>query len=352
MRATDFIIEALNWNTAQQEAQSKGLILEPRSGNAKKYGYILSIPQEKYKHLEDKVDDNFFSHMNHKTWIVVNNLKSFPGAIAELEKTLKVIQGIESGSGIEKDLGKEDFYAWLQKQYQDSLSETSHLRANYQLYVPRDASHKPHHVDKNQARASSWTYDFDDKGEVYPAKRKEYGLAEDLKGALLPGVSQVKRPGGSKPSAQSFWTSSARKVRDYWTSEWVERVVAGSPDWWNEFGYLYKINSQARILRITGDHDIFDIAKHYQKRTGDYYKITRGSDWDNPVRSKFPWDQITQHWDAVYVPHPDHSMDYGLGFTYGWDCESTVWFNPRASLTLVGKVRIAPLDSRYSDEED
>jgi hypothetical protein len=112
---------------------------------------------------------------------------------------------------------------------------------------------------------------------------------------------------------------------------------------------LYKINPQARVLQITGDYEILDIARHYQLRNSDYYDLENGSEgWDN-LRSKFPWDQIVEHWDAVYVPHPSTSLDYGLGFTYGWDCESTVWFNPQASLTMVGKVKIKPLDSREDD---
>jgi len=53
------------------------------------------------------------------------------------------------------------------------------------------------------------------------------------------------------------------------------------------------------------------------------------------MRYNFPWDEISKHFDAVW-----HSgSGYDRDFMYGWDVESTAWFNTDF-LQLIGEVPV------------
>jgi hypothetical protein len=70
-------------------------------------------------------------------------------------------------------------------------------------------------------------------------------------------------------------------------------------------------------------------------------EYTQDYDRGMKMRSAFPWDAVAKNFDAVR-----HSRPYGHSdFMYGWDVESTVWFDTRF-LQLVGEVPVAKWDDR------
>ena len=74
--------------------------------------------------------------------------------------------------------------------------------------------------------------------------------------------------------------------------------------------------------------------------------LRRADEEKYALMKDFPWQDIRKHWDGV---NHHHSFDR-YGFTYGWDVESTAWFNTDV-LTYVGEVDILPQDSRRDDED-
>jgi hypothetical protein len=103
----------------------------------------------------------------------------------------------------------------------------------------------------------------------------------------------------------------------------------------NETGYLYKVSHNVTVLEMDNDQhaeEIYDIFNRLGRGATKFYDREESY---RSMTSDFPWDQVAMHFDCV------HHYDYGRGneFTYGWDVESSAFFNP-AVLTLVGKVKI------------
>lgn len=119
----------------------------------------------------------------------------------------------------------------------------------------------------------------------------------------------------------------------FWTSTYID--LAGTPwsDWLrflqeahyahdsvqSNLGYVYTVAEDAEILVLDEEDDLASIIDDY----GD----TNGA---------FAWEEIARDYDAFHV------TDNGYRYMPGWDCESTVWFNPR--FTAVEEVDI---DSDY-----
>lgn len=230
------------------------------------------------------------------------------------------------------------------KQHGDRMTE------RYQLFVPRANPGAQTPRDRRLSNLAS-TYAYDDEGNLNPGydkreqPRKELSPTgqDDIKEAapiLAPGKSNSP-PGGNKPQA-AFWTSTAHKTNNGWTSDWSRWTSENHPSWFSPVGYLYKVKSGALIAKINNDFDAENIYYAFQNlgraemdHTNSYDRLTKG----------FPWDQLVKHVDAV-----NHSGFHyqNSRFVYGWDVESTAWFDT-SHLQLVGKVPVA--QPRENDDD-
>jgi hypothetical protein len=223
------------------------------------------------------------------------------------------------------------------KQYGEEMTE------RYQLFVPRGNGAAQSARDRRLKNLAS-PYAYDDEGNLQPSyddwekPRKELSPTgqDDVKEAapfLAPGKSNSP-PGGNKPEA-AFWTSTARKTNNGWTSDWAKWISENHPSWFSPVGYLYKVTPGALITQINSDRDAERIYYAFQNlgraemdHNDSYGRLTKG----------FPWDQLVKHVDAV-----NHSgfRFQDSRFVYGWDVESTAWFDT-SHLQLVGEVPVAP----------
>jgi hypothetical protein len=105
-------------------------------------------------------------------------------------------------------------------------------------------------------------------------------------------------------------------------------------------GYLYKVKPGALILELNSDHDAERIYQAFES-LGTAQPIDYSSSYGRLTKA-FPWDQVVKHFDGVRHGGYNSRDD----FIYGWDCESTAWFNT-SFLTLVAEVPI----SRYREDE-
>lgn len=229
------------------------------------------------------------------------------------------------------NLGKKD---WEELQYlkDESLQVGNQLAASgYQLYMPNPVKMPKSTQEKRRsmfADPSAWA----DDGNLDPASEKYVYGNNDIspnginESAPIIGPSRTNvPPGRNKPHAQ-LWTSTATKNRNgSWSSEWVDWCEYEAPEWMAPKGYLYKVKPGARILRLN------------EMSAEELYLIFTGQRLNSKIitNSDFPWDKINNHFDAVHMS----KKDIGQGFTYGWDVESTAWFDP-SFLTLVGEVPI------------
>lgn len=150
-------------------------------------------------------------------------------------------------------------------------------------------------------------------------------------------------PGNDKP-AEGFWTSSAWETKTGWTSDWYRFVQRRFPEWQTDYGYLFEVDKSAQVFDLFYADDFFQWAESHDR------VLTKTGDWppaDSPdnMRVRFPWDEMAKLFDGA------HHSGGGYGrydeFTYGWDVESTVWFNTSV-LKYKGAV---PLDSGIEDDE-
>jgi len=173
---------------------------------------------------------------------------------------------------------------------------------------------------------------------------EEKGQQGVLEGApiLQPGKASSP-PGNNKPTVASLWTSSAIKGADgAYTSDWARWTKSEQPDWFSDKGYLYKVKPGALILELNSEHDAERIYRAFEN-LGRASPIDRSERYSRLSRA-FPWDQIAKHFDGVW--HGGYRSD-GY-FMYGWDVESTAWFDT-SFLILVGQV---PVVGYKDDDED
>ena len=239
----------------------------------------------------------------------------------------------------EPNLGKRD---WEGLEYfkEESLQEGKRLaESGYQLYM---SNPEKIHKSTQEKRRSMFAnpYAWDDEGNINPNHEKYVYGNNDIspngkdsqntidESAPIIGPSRTNvPPGNNKPRAQ-LWTSTAKKNHNgTWTSDWVDWCVYNVSKWMSPKGYIYKVKPGARILRLT------------EESADELYRIFKGQRLGKAIstRADFPWDKINNHFDAVHMSQ----NDMGQGFTYGWDVESTAWFDP-SFLTLVGEVPITP----------
>lgn len=161
---------------------------------------------------------------------------------------------------------------------------------------------------------------------------------------LKPGKA-TSPPGRNKPQAD-LWTSTATKIGDKWTSAWAEWTHENMPDWYSDYGFLYRVKPGALILPLNNDRDARRIFKTFEtlgrvNRPEGLDKLGyRQFGADMAMYTSFPWDHVVKHFDAT--THQGH----GSGtFVYGWDVESTAWFDT-GFLQLIGKVPVS-IENNY-----
>lgn len=161
-------------------------------------------------------------------------------------------------------------------------------------------------------------------------------------GARLAGSLQLRMLGTKKineifkPTSgfmySVIWTSTAEKQGDGYTSEWVEWCKSEMPEWLNDKGILYKVNSNAKILSMNTDKDAFKIAKHYGiELPNDHTDILM-------MIKKFPWDDIKDDYDGIH--HNPTGSRLANMLMSSWDVESTAWFNTN-HLQNLGEVSVS-----------
>lgn len=196
-----------------------------------------------------------------------------------------------------------------------------------QLFIPRPTIHNK--------KDKSWIYQdpddqVDEGAPILPAKANAQGHY-------------------NKPTA-ALWTSTLKKSQikkdghTYYTSDWNEWVINNQSTWTSDWGYVYYVKPNARILTMNSFHDAERIYKLYAALSNQAVKFDRDSYFGPAEQMKinYPWSEIAKHWDGIHGGH-----HYSDPFFYGWDCESTAWFDP-SILTYKGKVRIA--QSSYTDD--
>jgi len=232
------------------------------------------------------------------------------------------------------------------------------LAGRYQLFVPRPNPRATTVRDRrlaNLANKGAW----DDKDptqlkpyyaqwERGPKELSATGQADDHQVAeaapiLIPGRA-VSPPGTNKPVA-NFWTSTGTKTSDGWSSDWSRWVHDEQRNWFSPQGYLYKVKPGAIILELNSSRDAERVFHAFSKlgRTNEppeYYR----NDVEGAMQFTFPWDQIARHFDGVW-----HGGYRDQGFMYGWDVESTAWFDT-SFLQLMGEVPVTGYG--YDDEDE
>jgi len=311
------------WQRAQQDAAARGMTLE-KSPHSK--GYRLY--PENYDQLAQQLEQRNFSWTDWSgvLMVTVNKLSDYKAAADEMSKIVGSVDKIADKLRMEKST---DSYKKLQNMQQQSLGKWPH--GELQLYMPRPAVHKP-------TRNARWTYQYDDQGNIRESR------------PVLTGATADSPPGNNKPG-NCFWTSSLKTAKEidgkkYYTSDWAEWVAGNMPAWLSPRGHVYRISPNARILELNSTPDAQEIYQLYADMGSavKLHDVWSGNEIKYQMMNDFPWQDIRKHWDAVC-----HSSEWDRsGFTYGWDCESTAWFNTDV-LTYVGEVAILP---RHSSEQN
>jgi hypothetical protein len=96
-------------------------------------------------------------------------------------------------------------------------------------------------------------------------------------------------------------------------------------------------------LSLDSDYDAEDIYRAFNdlgrvdSKARDYEEAYG---YRSSMRMSFPWQEVTKHFDAVHHRYAGRDSE----FMYGWDVESTVWFDNRF-LQYVGEVPVVNSDS-------
>jgi len=133
---------------------------------------------------------------------------------------------------------------------------------------------------------------------------------------------------------QAFWTSTAVKIKNNYTSDWVDWVTNNQPKWLSPEGFLFKVKSSAKVLHVENDNDVMQIYKKYSgKEVPSNLNMMekRSFTFEN-----FPWESIANDYVGIHYVSEHYEA---CSLLSSWSCESTVWFDMNA-LELVSRVRI------------
>ncbi len=236
-----------------------------------------------------------------------------------------------------------------------------------QLFVPRNIDPYPQTQKdmRNYILKRYGQYAYDDEGNLTSNVKKELeGLPNIIMGEGFkpPILAKVGTRGitawTNKPAGISLWTSSAiRKPNNTWTSRWNDfekgTFSHGPDNPPSKIGYLYKVKPNTTVLELdtNGDakviYEIFYNLKRNNKalydedewKNQEKFSSLLGGDYiSNKLMMKdFPWGEIEKHFDCI---HHDGYFNRDINsFLYGWDVESTAWFNPNR-LEFLGQVKL------------
>lgn len=291
-----------NFGDAAKDAESRGLVVG-------KWANKTSVwVKDRSKFFQNLNKEGFETNIADDV-IPIKNIADYRKAVIKLEP----LTNEEAFRKYILDLLHEKAFNNLQRELANSVGKFP--VGSLQLFIPRSNI-------QNQ-RNKSWIW-----GEI----------EEDA--PIL--VAKVDGEGKyNKPSA-ALWTSTLKKSyvdagHTYYTSAWNEWLIDNQPDWSSEWGYVYYVKPEARVLKMSTEHDAENVYKLYSALRNIPVQI----DYDNhfgaaeSMKMNYPWHEIAKHWDGVHGGY-----HYNDPFFYGWDCESTAWFDPSV-LQLKGKVRVA-----------
>jgi hypothetical protein len=162
------------------------------------------------------------------------------------------------------------------------------------------------------------------------------------KGATWQGLPQIhaaqpRRSGLQNKPADAFWTSTFTEHEGAPASDWDQWMRSESPKWHPGHAVVLEVSPDARVKHIRTEEEARDFVRQY--RMSD-----RGlRSWSTPM----DWAQIMDEYDALHVEAD--AITYDSGF-YGWDAESTAWFNTD-HLTEIGTVKMPEVVDWWRDVE-
>ncbi len=126
--------------------------------------------------------------------------------------------------------------------------------------------------------------------------------------------------------AGGVWTSTYTPEKEH-TSDWVCWCALMRPEWIPKSGFLYRVSPRAKIVEIDSLKDLRDLIDVYPA----YIHHARVYiNFEALIRRGYDGIHLTERGQIA----TRHSKPYGL---YGWDCESTLWFNSD-HLELAGEI--------------
>ena len=229
------------------------------------------------------------------------------------------------------------------------------MAGELQLFVPRvsaTVNTRSQRIKSLFNRPSAWD-DEDNLNPEYQDWVNKGAIGESAPPILHAGKA-VSPPGRNKPVA-NLWTSTARKRGDgTYTSAWSQWTESNQPNWFSDVGYLYRIKPGALILGLDSDRQaerIFSMFMALKTPNPDWDEFNK--DREFTMMKKFPWDEVIKHFDAVTHSGASRYSGYGYErgdtFMYGWDVESTAWFDT-SFLEYLGPVKVSKTSSTDDDE--
>lgn len=208
------------------------------------------------------------------------------------------------------------------RQKQEYLTEKS---MRLQLFVPKRR-------DPKKAEQLKRDRDWRDIKKQFP----DENLKESIPPAPVLTGFKESPPGDNKPGG-AFWTSSViEKPGNRYTSRWYEYVKTNYPDWQTDYGYLFEVSDSALVFSSSHLDQFYQWAENHGKLTQAASDWAKNQDEETLMRSNFPWDTMARYFDGVHhLGYTSRSYD----FRYGWDVESTAWFNTNV-LKYKGAVKL------------
>lgn len=123
---------------------------------------------------------------------------------------------------------------------------------------------------------------------------------------LPKGKLKIKNMRAPNKPVGAFWTSTW----DGTGSRWTDWVSGSMPDWKQNKGILMEVRSNAKVYIISNRKDYEELYKKYPAKT------------EHSMFNPLDWEAISKDYDGVWVKNP-----YAHDDLYGWDVESTSWFN-------------------------
>jgi len=150
--------------------------------------------------------------------------------------------------------------------------------------------------------------------------------------ALLRKRVKVKnRSRGLKPVPGLLWTSSIDNT-PFGRESWMDWCSHESPSWIGDKAVIFDVKPSAKILHILNEQALDDLDPAYKLP----------NEWGDP---RLDWEAMARDgYDGVHIdPRGELYM-----LLYGWDAESTVWFD-NSVLTLD---RVVDIDRKCSIDPD